>query len=236
LFAAWGEIKTRTGKSVPFPTIITTNQDDVLERRLAQAALPYHLLSYQADGPHRGLFYHRTPDDGLRILERPRNIRKFADAFVVVKLNGGFDRQRRIPESYATARLDYWYLAARIPDVFPMAVQTLSANPLLFIGSGLAAPDIEALVRFAHKKHPGPRSWAVTFKNQGIEYWRQCGVEIINVQLQLYVNELRVRLAENGPKGAAGVPSGTFTDAGPPPAGAVRAKSPRPSKDKRSIA
>jgi hypothetical protein len=232
LFAAWREFKTHTGKCVPFPTIITTNYDDVLERRLADAGLPYHLLSYQADGPHRGLFYHRTPDDGLRIIERPRSIRKLTDAFVVVKLNGGFDRQRRIPESYATARLDYWYLAARIPDVFPVAVQqTLSANPLLFIGSGLAAPDIEALVRFAHKEHPGPRSWAVTFRDYGIEYWRQCGVEIINERLQLYVNELRARLAGNGPMGvAAGAASGTSVGAGPPPGSSVKAKSPRRSK------
>lgn len=213
LFAAWGEFKTHTGKGVPFTTIITTNYDDVLERRLADAGLPYHLLSYQADGPHRGLFYHRTPDDGIRILERPRNIRKFADAFVVVKLNGGFG-DPRIPESYATARLDYWYLAARIPDVFPVAVQqTLSANPLLFIGSGLAAPDIEALVRFAHKEHPGPRSWAVTFRNYGIEYWRQCGVEIINEPLQRYVNELRARLAGNGPMGVANGEASGFVKA-----------------------
>lgn len=195
LFAAWRGFKTLNGRSVAFPTIITTNYDDVLERRLASAGLPYHLLSYQADGPHSGLFFHRTPDDDLRVIERPRNIRKLADAFVIVKMNGGFDRQRRIPESYATARLDYWYLAAGIPDIFPEAVQqTLSANPLLLIGSGLVAPDIESLVRFAHKEHPGPRSWAITLRNTGIEYWRQCGVEIINQRLQPYVNELRTRL------------------------------------------
>ena len=228
LFAAWGEFKTRTGEKVPFPTIITTNYDDILERRLADAGLPYHLLSYQADGPHRGLFYHRTPDDGLRIIERPRNIRKFSEGFVIVKLNGGFDRQRRIPKSYATARLDYWYLAARIPDVFPAAVQqTLSANPLLFIGSGLAAPDIEALVRFAHKAHPGPRSWAVTFKTRGKEYWQQCGVKIINELLQDYVKELRERLAENGSKGVA---AGAASAAPAVDGRKVRRKSHRPSK------
>ena len=135
----------------------------------------------------------------MRIIERPRNIRKFSDAFVVVKLNGGFDRQRRIPESYATTRLDYWDLAARIPGVLPAAVQqTLSRNPLLFLGSSLTAPDIESLVRFAHRDHPGPRSWAVVLRNDGLEYWRQCGVEILSKPVNLYVNELRERLARNG--------------------------------------
>ena len=204
LFAAWRGFKTLDGKPVPFPTIVTTNYDDVLERRLASAGLPYHLLSYQADGPHSGLFYHRTPDDDLRIIERPRNIRKLADAFVIVKMNGGFDRQRRIPESYATARLDYWYLAAGIPDIFPVAVQqTLSANPLLLIGTSLQAPDIESLVRFAHKEHPGPRSWAITLRDTGKEYWQQCGVEIMNLRLQPYVNELRARLEGSVPAGVA---------------------------------
>jgi hypothetical protein len=199
LFASWRKFRTHTGESVPFPMVITTNYDDVLERRLADAGIPYHLLSYQADGPRRGLFYHRSPDDGLRIIERPRNIRKFSYAFVLVKLNGGFDRQRPIPESYSTTRLDYWDLASRIPGVLPVVVQEkIAENPLLFLGHGLAAPDIESFVRFAHRNHPGPRSWAVVLKSSGIEYWRQCGVEILNKRVNDYVTELHGRLAQNG--------------------------------------
>jgi hypothetical protein len=232
LFAAWREFKTHTGRPVPFPMVITTNYDDVLERRLTDAGLPYHLLSYQADGPQRGLFYHRSEDNGLRIIEQPRNIRNFSDAFVVVKLNGGFDRQRRIPESYATTRLDYWDLAARIPGVLPAAIQQkLSANPLLFLGHGLAAPDIESLVRFAHKDHPGPRSWAVVLKKDGIEYWRQCGVEILDKSVNLYVKQLRERLARNGPIGVATrAAAATPANTGRLPAGNLKAKSPRGSK------
>jgi SIR2-like domain len=209
LFASWREFCTDGGKSVPFPMVVTTNYDDLLECCLADASLPYHLLSYQADGPHRGLFYHRPPDNGLHVIERPHNIRRFSDAFVVVKLNGGFDRQRRIPESYSTTRLDYWDLAARIPGVLPAAIQEkLAANPLLFLGHGLAAPDIESLVRFAHKDHPGPRSWAVALKSDAIEYWRQCGVEILSKDVNVYVRELHDRLTGNGPTSVASeVPS-----------------------------
>jgi hypothetical protein len=215
LFAAWNGFKTRTGEKLPFPMVITTNYDDVLERRLAAARLPYHLLSYQADGPDRGYFYHRSTDGGLRVIERPRNIRTFSDAFVVVKLNGGINCDGRIPESYTTTRLDYWDLAARIPDVLPAAVQQkLPDNPLLFLGHGLAAPDIESVVRFAHRNHPGPRSWAIVKKSDGIEYWRQCGVEIIDTLVDPYVSELHSRLAGNGiakVPSAAQVPPGTRT-------------------------
>lgn len=199
LFAAWPQFRSHTGEEVPYPTIVTTNADDVLEQRLWQAGLPYHLLSYQSDGPHRGLFFHRSPDNGLRVIERPHNIREFSPGFVIVKLNGGFDRQRRIRESYATTRLDYLDLASRIPAVLPAAIQTtLGRNPLLFLGHGLAAQDIESLVRFAHRSHPGPRSWAVVLNHPSVEYWRQCGVEILDRSVSDYIGELRRRLAANG--------------------------------------
>jgi hypothetical protein len=176
--------------------VITTNYDDVLERRLAECGQPYHLFSYQADGPQRGLFYHRDAQNGLRVIERPRNIRHLSAAIVIVKLNGGFDRQGRIPESYATARLDYWDLAARIPEALPAVIRDrVKAGPLLILGSGLGTPDIESFIRFAHKDRPGPRSWAVTKKRDGKEYWQQCGVEILNAPVNLYVRELASRLA-----------------------------------------
>jgi hypothetical protein len=68
-------------------------------------SLPYHAFTNHADGPHRGQFHHREVDDSLRIIERPRNIEHLDEGFVVVKLNGGFDRRGRAPESYATTLL-----------------------------------------------------------------------------------------------------------------------------------
>lgn len=198
-FAAWSQFRV-AGKQVPYPTVFTTNYDDTLERRLSEAGQPYHLLSYQSDGAHRGLFYHRAPNDQLRIIERPQNIRRFTEGFVIVKLNGGLDAQGRIPESYCTTRLDYWDLAARIPAVFPAAIKRIvSENPLLFLGHGLAAPDIESFVRYAHKNHPGPRSWAVVKKETNIEYWRQCGVEVVKQDINDYMRTLHHRMLRGVP-------------------------------------
>jgi hypothetical protein len=190
LFAAW------KGFHVPYPTIITTNYDNVLERRLDESGSLYHLLSYQTDGPHRGLFYHQQPDRSVRIIERSQNIRSFSEGFVIVKLNGGV-AQGRVRESYATTRLDYWYLAARIQSVLPAAVQqTLSVNSLLFLGHSLREPDIESLVRFAHKDRSNPRSWAVVKDHPGVEYWRQQGVELIEEDINQYMNDLRGNLGK----------------------------------------
>ncbi|MBO9648251.1 MAG: SIR2 family protein [Variovorax sp.] len=195
-FAAWSHYQTSAGKPVPYPTIFTTNYDDILEHHLREARLPFHLVTYQADGPHKGLFFHESDREALRIIERPQNIRSLSeDAFVLVKLNGGLDRRGRIRESFVTTRLDYWDLASRIPEVLPDVLRrTLTRQPLLFLGHGLAAQDVESLVRFAHREHTGPRSWAVVHKQEGIEYWRQCGVEILDQDVDAYVNELRRRL------------------------------------------
>jgi hypothetical protein len=195
LFADWMSYRTASGAPLPFPTIVTTNYDDLLENYLSQAGLPFHLLTYQADGPHKGMFYHQAENDALRIIERPDNIRSLSPAFVVVKLNGGLDRRGRIRESFATTRLDYLALAARIPEALPDFLRrTLTSRPLLFLGHGLAAQDVESLVRYAHREHPGPRSWSVAFKKDSIEYWRQYGVEILSLPVNLYVVELRRRL------------------------------------------
>lgn len=206
LFAAWTGFKSSNGEPLPFPLIITTNYDAGIESRLARAGLPYHILSYQSDGPYRGKFYHRDIDDSLRIIEIPRTIQSLADGFVVVKVHGGREevtdrhaQQFRIPESYVTTRLDYWNLATRIPDVFPAIIQDrIKSSPLLFLGHGLGSADVESLVRFAHKDHPGPRSWAVTIGHFADEYWHQCGLDIISEPVNLYVIELGERLRKNG--------------------------------------
>ncbi|WP_162601062.1 SIR2 family protein [Paraburkholderia sp. C35] len=194
-FASWSSFNSKSGVPLPYPTIFTTNYDCVLEETLSDADLPFHLFSYQASGTHAGLFYHRSPDDGLRIIERPENIRSLAPGFVVVKLNGGIDYRKEIPETFVNTRLDYWDLASRIPRVFPQAIsQVLSNTQLLFLGHGLAAQDVEATIRFAHQEHRGPRSWAVTTGDQDRRYWNQCGIEIVNQTVASYVQRLQSRL------------------------------------------
>jgi SIR2-like protein len=198
MFADWTSLESQSRRRLPPPIVITTNYDDLLEWRLREAAVPHHLFSYQAEGPDRGRFYHLPPEGDLRVVERPEKIRELSEAMIVVKLNGGLDSTGRIRESYATTRLDYWDLAARLAEVLPMAIQCrVRAQPLLFLGHGLVSPDIESLVRFAHRDHPGPRSWAVVLKkSEDIEYWKQCGVEILDHDVNVYVAALRARFVQ----------------------------------------
>jgi hypothetical protein len=197
LFANWNRYNAaRPSRPLPYPTIITTNYDDILERSLDMSNVPYHLLTYQAYGPHQGLFYHRAPGGELRVIERPQNITTLEPGFVIVKLNGGLDHREEIPATFVSTRLDFWGLAARIPNVLPAVIQKqLQSRRLLFLGHGLAAQDVEALVRYTHLGRPAAGSWAVVLKDDHYEYWRQCGVEILRHDINAYVNELGTRLA-----------------------------------------
>ena len=205
LLAAWPRLCKSEGHHLPWPWVFTTNYDDVLEQALRAEAVPHHVLVYHADGEWQGLFCHRTPDGRLRVIERPDNLLTLEEGLVVVKLNGG--AVPGLGRSYVSTTIDYFQLAARIPDVLPaVARRRLRECPLLFLGHSLSEPDVEALVRYAHREQRGVRSWAVVLKKNRIDYWRQCGVEILDRPVNLYVIELHRRLVRAGRAVTALVP------------------------------
>lgn len=202
LFAAWPRLRQASGESLPWPWVFTTNYDDVLEQVLRADGVPHHIFVYHADGEWRGRFGHRKPDGSLRIIERPDNLLTLEPGLVIVKLNGGV--VPGLARGYVSTTVDYFQLAARIPDVLPAVMwRRLRDCPLLFLGHGLSEPDVESLVRHAHREQRGVRSWAVVLNKTGIDYWRQCGVDIIDQAVDDYVPELYRRLAQFGSSGVS---------------------------------
>lgn len=194
LLGAWPRLREAAPDDpLPWPWVFTTNYDDVLEQVLEAEEVPHHVFLYQVDGEWAGHFAHRDVDGRLRQIERPEAVLALEPGLVLFKLNGG--AVHGLPRGYASTTLDYIELAARIPRVLPaLAQRRLVECPLLFLGHSLSEPDVEALVRFAHQGHRGVRSWAVVHKKSGVDYWRQCGVEILDRPVNLYVVELHRRL------------------------------------------
>lgn len=195
LFGAWPRFKTPQGRPLPWPWVFTTNYDDVLERVLQVDGVPHHVFVYQADGEWGGHFCHRRPDGRLHCIDQPDSITSLEDGLVVVKLNGG--KVPGLARSYVSTAVDYVQLAARIPGVLPAVVRRrLQECPLLFLGHSLSEPDVEAVIRHAHLEQRGDRSWNVTRRtSMSVDYWRQCGVVVLDEPVNLYVQELYRRLS-----------------------------------------
>ena len=76
------------------PLILTTNYDDALERAFDDSGEPFDVVSYLAEGEHRGRFVHWAPDAEPVVIERPNEYRALrpGERTVVVKLHGAVDR------------------------------------------------------------------------------------------------------------------------------------------------
>jgi hypothetical protein len=184
--------------------IFTTNQDTVLERELSAGGESFHVLYYMEED---GLFAHTAPDGSVRVIERPEAIRDLeAPGTVVVKLNGGIVHGAGSPESVVIATGQFERLAARLAGALPECVRAvLRERSLLFLGHGLAEPDVNRLIEvFAAVDEPG--SWAVQLPPRDPEWrdtWHErtrhlarwgVGVTIIERDLEAFVAELRADL------------------------------------------
>jgi SIR2-like domain len=91
-----------------------------------------------------GLFAQVAPNGSVRVIERPEAIREpGTPETVVVKLNGGIVLGEEPPESVVIASGQFERLAATLPDALPEWVRAvLRDRSLLFLGHGLAGPDV----------------------------------------------------------------------------------------------
>ena len=189
--------------------VLTTNYDTLMEDALAEAGEPYHLLYYMGGlvAEHEGLFAVRSPDGTARVIEQPDNYRWLDGAHsVVVKLNGGLLRDRRIEPSLAVARGHFERLAARIPEALPAVVRrALRERSLLFLGHGLREADVNAIIREAAPHDGTVKSWAVlrppperSDPRQQFEEWvgyiGQFGLRVIRSDLERFVRRLHQEL------------------------------------------
>jgi hypothetical protein len=184
--------------------VFTTNYDILMEEALATVGERFHLLYYIGGTAteEEGLFVERSADGLVRIIERPENLRSLDPASnVIVKLNGGLVHDGGFPESVLIATSHFERLAARIPDALPFHLRAaLREKSLLFLGHGLAEPDVHALIKYSAQQDRTVKSWAIQLPpsdpewrrawQERAEYWRGWGLQFVPSDLRLFLAAL----------------------------------------------
>lgn len=199
------------GSPVRHQLILTTNYDDVLERALEEADEPYDVVSYVAEGEHRGKMRHIPFHGEPRIIESPNqytdlpfessNEAKRATSpglkrTIVLKVHGAIDRLEPDRDSYVITEDNYIdYLAqTAIADLLPPALITkLKHSNLLFLGYSITDWNLRVFLnRLWNEQTLRYKSWAVQLKTSDfdVKFWQTKEVEVLVTDLEVYVNAL----------------------------------------------
>ncbi|HEU5310878.1 MAG TPA: SIR2 family protein [Candidatus Eisenbacteria bacterium] len=204
----------------PYPLIVTTNYDDVLERAFDERGEPYDLVWYATCGEQPGLFVHRTPDGETHRISVPNEYRDVAltERCAILKIHGAVSRSgpavddhvapddEAVNDSYVITEDDYiTFLAhADISGLLPVTLAgKLRRSNFLFLGYGLRDWNLRVILHriwTEHVKTGTYSSWAIQLNPEELDqkFWQKRNVEVIDMRLERYLALLRDRLCALG--------------------------------------
>jgi hypothetical protein len=196
----------QAGRPPGSPLILTTNYDDALERAFLEEEEPFDVVSYMADGEHRGRFIHRAPGADAVVVERPNEYRAVRpdERAVILKMHGAVDRtDPDAPwDSYVITEDHYIEYLART-DIANLVPVTLTAklrrSHFLFLGYGMRDWNLRVILhRIWGEQKLKYKSWAVQVRPSELdrEFWELRGVDVLDVPLDDYVAALDAALVE----------------------------------------
>ena len=191
------------------PLIVTTNYDNLLERAFDEAGEKYHLVTYIAEGEHRGKFRH-TNDARSRIVEVPNQYYDVApgDRTVILKIHGGFPRRSAEPgedaplppgelPGYVITEDHYidYLTRTELSNLVPVRlVQHLSMCRFLFMGYGLRDWNLRVILhRISSASALSYTSWAIQKAPSALDrkFWSRRNIDILEVDIEEYLAGLR---------------------------------------------
>ena len=188
--------------------LVSTAYGHALERAFAERGEEADVVSFVAMGPNRGKFLHRAPNGSETIVTVPNAYGELslAERPVILKVHGGVDPHAgRDRESFVVSEDDYiGYLAqSDLANVVPVTVAAkLRRSHLLFISYPVVEWSLRVFLHRVFGNEPiSYRSWAVLPGAHQIQhdFWRQRGVELLQMELEEFVAEIERRLAEVTP-------------------------------------
>jgi DNA-binding SARP family transcriptional activator len=186
-------------RNLPQQLIVSTGFDSCVERAFEAAAEPLDIVVYVASGRHRGKFRHVSPDGTATVVHEPNAYVGLAldERPVLLKIYGHADPgDSRELESFAVCEDDHidYLVSGDAAGAVPVQLAArLRRSHLLFLGY---AVDDWSLRVFLRRVWGGDRltyrSWAVQPAPPHVasELWRERGVEVYDVGLGPYVDQL----------------------------------------------
>lgn len=189
--------------------LVSTNYDDLLERAFRKEGMPFHLITYEAEGEHRGKFFHWRHDGGVEPVERPNSYDGLMrDRHpVILKVHGTVDRSAGERDSFVITEDHYIDYLTRtdISTLLPGPIPAiLRRSHLLFLGYGLRDWNLRVILhRIWGSQRLKYQSWAVQLAPDELDYkfWLSKGVEILDKDLTHYVSALATHLESLKPAG-----------------------------------
>ena len=186
----------------PYQLIVTTNYDDALERAFEQAGESFDVVWYVADGEARGKFWHRAPGSAARLIERPDEYDELSleRRAVILKIHGAVDREDKSRDSYVITEDHYidYLTKTELKQLVPVElVAKLMSSRFLFLGYSMQDWNLRVILHRIWGRQPLTyKSWAIQRNPPEIErkLWKSRDVEVLDIPLDRYVEELRRRL------------------------------------------
>jgi hypothetical protein len=189
-----------------YQLIVTTNYDDTLERAFDDAGEPFDLVTYKAEGQHRGRFVHWL-DAGPHVITDANSYYEplsLEQRTVILKIHGMVVRQAEFAdwESFVITEDHYidYLLHADLGDLLPVKLAaSLSNLSLLFLGYGLRDWNLRVILQsiWTERDLEVP-SWAVQVGADDFdrEFWKARDITILDQPLDAYVDKLEARVRE----------------------------------------
>lgn len=186
-------------RGLPCQLIVSTSFDTGVERAFEAAGEELDVVVYIASGRDRGKFLHIAPDGGAAVVHEPNAYTGLAldERSALLKIHGHVDRgETRERESFAVSEDDHidYLVGGDAAGVVPVQLAArLRRSHLLFLRY---AVDDWSLRVFLRRVWGGDRltyrSWAVQPAAEPVasELWHERGVEVYDVSLGTYVEEL----------------------------------------------
>ena len=190
----------RTNDSLRHRFIVAVNTyDNLLETAFQNSGSPYHVVSYVTIGEQSGKFIHAKFAAGQllgppTLIDNPGSYQGLGEQDpIILKLPGAveqFEQRFAITEDQFADYLTYKDLSGLLP---PQIKSKLKGSHHLFLGSNLRDWHLRALLyRIWESRRPPSASWAVDPNPQSMEqeFWKACGVEVIEADLVSYIDTL----------------------------------------------